>query len=68
MSGSPRQFERGLRAAAATDELAELNVGPATKFAALPDPFPFWRGGALSDGRIAYETWGTLNPALHSGH
>jgi homoserine O-acetyltransferase len=63
VSGSPRQFERGLRAAAATDELAELNVGPATKFAALPDPFPFWRGGALSDGRIAYETWGTLNPA-----
>lgn len=38
-------------------------MGPATKLAALPDPFPFWRGGSLSDGRIAYETWGTLNPA-----
>jgi len=60
MSGSPRHFEPGLRAAAAS-ELAELNLGPATKFVALPDPFPFWRGGTLSEGRVAYETWGELN-------
>jgi homoserine O-acetyltransferase len=60
MSGSPRQYEPALRAAAAS-ELAELNLGPATKFVALPDPFPFWRGGTLSEGRIAYETWGELN-------
>jgi homoserine O-acetyltransferase len=40
-----------------------VSVGPATRFAALPDPFQFWRGGSLSDGRIAYETWGTLNAA-----
>jgi homoserine O-acetyltransferase len=62
MSGSPRQFEPGFRAAAASD-LAELNLGPATKFAALPDPFHFWRGGSLSEGQVAYETWGTLNAA-----
>jgi homoserine O-acetyltransferase len=29
----------------------------------LPDPFPMWRGGALREARIAYETWGTLNEA-----
>ena len=60
MSGSPRQFEPVLRAAAAS-ELAELTLGPATKFVSLPDPFPFWRGGTLSEGRVAYETWGELN-------
>jgi homoserine O-acetyltransferase len=60
MSGSPRQYEPGLRAAAAA-ELAELNLGPATKFVSLPDPFPFWRGGSLSEGRVAYETWGELD-------
>jgi homoserine O-acetyltransferase len=35
----------------------------ARRFAALPDPFPMWRGGALHGARIAYETWGELNPA-----
>jgi homoserine O-acetyltransferase/O-succinyltransferase len=63
VSGSPRQyFEHGARAAAATG-LAEVSLGPATKFTALPDPFPFWRGGTLSEGRVAYETWGALNAA-----
>lgn len=62
MSGSPRQFEHALRAATASG-LAEVTVGPATKFVALPDPFPFWRGGTLSEGRVAYETWGDLNEA-----
>lgn len=62
MSGSPRQIESSLRAATPS-ELAELNLGPATKFVALPDPFPFWRGGSLSEGRVAYETWGTLSQA-----
>jgi homoserine O-acetyltransferase/O-succinyltransferase len=62
MSGAPRQFEPALRAAAAS-ELAEVILGPATRFAALPDPFPFWRGGTLTDGRVAYETWGDLNAA-----
>ena len=38
-------------------------LGPATRFARLPDPFPFWRGGTLSEGRVAYETWGELNEA-----
>src|SRR5688572_21593585 len=63
MSGAPReQFDHGLRAAAAPG-LAEVSLGPATRFAALPDPFPFWRGGVLSDGQVAYETWGSLNEA-----
>src|SRR5689334_14461840 len=60
MSGQPRQFEHGLRAAVATG-LADVNLGPATKFAALPDPFHFWRGGELHDGQVAYETWGRLS-------
>ena len=60
MSGQPRQYEHGLRAAVATG-LADVTLGPATKFAALPDPFHFWRGGELREGRVAYETWGELN-------
>jgi homoserine O-acetyltransferase len=35
----------------------------ARQYAALPDPFPMWRGGVLHGARIAYETWGTLSPA-----
>ena len=35
----------------------------ARKYAALPDPFPMWRGGVLHGARLAYETWGTLNAA-----
>jgi homoserine O-acetyltransferase len=35
----------------------------ARRFAALPDPFPMWCGAALQGARIAYETWGELNPA-----
>jgi homoserine O-acetyltransferase/O-succinyltransferase len=35
----------------------------AREFAAMPDPFPMWRGGVLHGARIAYETWGTLNAA-----
>ncbi len=63
MSGSPRpQFVYGLRAAAAPG-LADVSIGPATKFARLPDPFPFWRGGELRGGQVAYETWGQLNAA-----
>ena len=35
----------------------------ARRFAALPDPFPMWRGRVLHGAHIAYETWGDLNPA-----
>ena len=62
MSGSPRQFENALRAVTASG-LGEVTLGPATRFARLPDPFPFWRGGTLSEGRVAFETWGELNDA-----
>jgi homoserine O-acetyltransferase len=67
MSGQPREkfghaeSKKTSRAVAA--DLTEVTLGPATKFAALPDPFLFWRGGALSSGRVAYETWGSLNTA-----
>ena len=45
----------------------------ARRYAALPDPFPLWRGGVLHGARIAYETWGSLSPLkdnviiLHTG-
>ena len=35
----------------------------AREFARLPDALRLWRGGVLHGGRIAYETWGTLNAA-----
>jgi homoserine O-acetyltransferase/O-succinyltransferase len=62
MSGQPRQFEHGLRAAVASG-LADVSLGPATKFAPLPEPFHFWRGGELHGGQVAYETWGELSDA-----
>jgi len=38
-------------------------IPPGTRFFELPSPFAMKRGGALQGARIAYETWGTLNPA-----
>lgn len=35
----------------------------ATRYTALPSPMPLHRGGTLTAGVIAYETWGTLSPA-----
>jgi homoserine O-acetyltransferase len=62
VSGAPREtFGHGFRAAAL--ELGDVTLGPATKFAALPEPFRFFRGGELSEGQVAYETWGELNEA-----
>ena len=63
MSAQPREKLRHALRAAVASGLAEVSLGPATQFAALPDPFRFWRGGALSEGRVAYETWGELNAA-----
>jgi homoserine O-acetyltransferase/O-succinyltransferase len=34
---------------------------PALCVAALPDPFPMWKGGSLARAQIAYECWGELN-------
>jgi homoserine O-acetyltransferase len=65
MSGAPREqlghASSKQPSRAVESGLSDVSLGPATRFAALPDPFPFWRGGVLSDGRVAYETWGTLN-------
>lgn len=33
------------------------------KLYTLSRPLPLWRGGALPSVTLAYETWGTLNPA-----
>jgi homoserine O-acetyltransferase len=35
----------------------------ATRVLALPSPFRMHRGGELPAAQVAYETWGTLNPA-----
>ena len=37
-------------------------IPPGTRFHALPSPFPMKRGGELHGARIAYETWGRLDP------
>ncbi|MDQ2702262.1 MAG: homoserine O-acetyltransferase [Pseudomonadota bacterium] len=38
-------------------------IPPGTRYVDLPSPFPMKRGGALQGARLAYETWGTLDPA-----
>ena len=37
-------------------------IPPGTRYIDLPSPFPMKRGGGLHGARMAYETWGTLNP------
>jgi homoserine O-acetyltransferase len=61
MSGSPRQFEHALRAATAPGWRGD--AGPRYQVRRAAGPVPFWRGGTLSEGRVAYETWGELNEA-----
>jgi homoserine O-acetyltransferase len=41
----------------------DLQVENSVDHVALPSPFPLYRGGALVDARIAYESWGVLNEA-----
>jgi homoserine O-acetyltransferase len=41
----------------------ELREPDARRYAALSDPFPMWRGGALHGAQVAFETWGKLNGA-----
>ena len=38
-------------------------MADARRYCDLPTPFAMKRGGALHGARVAYETWGTLNPA-----
>ncbi len=38
-------------------------IAAGTKYIDLSSPFQFKRGESLRNGRIAYETWGRLNPA-----
>ena len=37
-------------------------IPPGTRWCDLPSPFPMKRGGALHGARMAYETWGQLDP------
>src|SRR5476649_2141797 len=59
---SPRAAIRSPKVSAADSRAAQRPMD-ARRFAALPDPFPMWRGGILHGARIAYEAWGELNPA-----
>lgn len=60
MFGQPMIKERILRKeGAAWGEF----IPPASRFVALPDGFRMKRGGVLNGARIAYETFGALNPA-----
>jgi len=43
--------------------VSHSGTGAAPQTVPLPDPFPLYRGGALSGARIAYESWGRLNAA-----
>src|SRR5690606_434030 len=45
-----------------TSRMTEF-IPPGTHFLDLPSPFAVNRGGELHGGRMAYETWGTLNGA-----
>ena len=38
-------------------------IPPGTRYIELPSPFAMKRGGELHGARVAYETWGTLNPS-----
>jgi homoserine O-acetyltransferase len=38
-------------------------IPPGTRYVDLPSPFPMKRGGELHGARVAYETWGKLDPA-----
>lgn len=38
-------------------------IPPGSRFFDLPSPFAMKRGGELHGARLAYETWGRLNPA-----
>src|SRR5690606_12630586 len=38
-------------------------IPPGTRWVDLPSPFPMKRGGALSQARVAYETWGRPDPS-----
>ena len=38
-------------------------IPPGTRFFQLPSPFAMKRSGVLHGAHVAYETWGTLNPA-----
>ena len=48
-------------------------IPPGTRFIDLPSPFAMKRGGQLHGARIAYETWGELDPGgsnailIHTG-
>ncbi len=63
MNALPRRKIQDGSSAAANVDPANVKLSPATKLVRLPDPFPFWRGGFLRGGRVAYETWGELNEA-----
>jgi homoserine O-acetyltransferase/O-succinyltransferase len=55
--------DRPARRAAGKPRPEKHPVSDARRYAALPDPFRMWRGGALHGAQMAYETWGELSAA-----
>ena len=57
------EADRNARARASSRRRPDAPDVSAALSVALPDPFTLYRGGALRQARIAYESWGTLNAA-----
>ncbi|MCP5329186.1 MAG: homoserine O-acetyltransferase [Sinobacteraceae bacterium] len=53
--------ERWSDAVSGGDASTTSRGGDARRYAPLPEPFVFERGGELRGGVVAYETWGRLN-------
>lgn len=61
--GPIRKAESRVVDAPRTQHAPQAVDGHAPDSVALPDPFPLYRGGVLHGARIAYESWGRLNPS-----
>ena len=61
--GPIRKAESRVVDAPRTQDRPQAADGHAPNSVALPDPFPLYRGGVLRGARIAYESWGRLNPS-----
>ena len=61
--GPIRKAESRVVDAPRTQDTPQAADSHAPNSVALPDPFSLYRGGVLRGARIAYESWGRLNPS-----